>query len=151
MYKIGTATEKSACNLLNLKVWLPGMGSNHDNRNHRRICKLQSRQWSKMPESTRKTTTRTQLVHGDCACGFAPAVDGSQGEPRWFWESAALKRLASAVRFRPWPPCFQSLTNPKNRDLVTIGHNFWRVGVSLKPLYTTTLSNPTTGKSETSD
>ena len=36
-------------------------------------------------------------------------------------ESAALKRLASAVRFRPWPPCFQSLTVPFPNDLVPIG------------------------------
>ena len=40
------------------------MDSNHDNPNPRRICKLQSFQWSKMPEKARKTTTRTQLVHG---------------------------------------------------------------------------------------
>src|ERR1017187_8314505 len=26
-----------------------------------------------------------------------------------FWESAALKRLASAVRFRPWPPHSKAL------------------------------------------
>ena len=34
---------------------------------------------------------------------------------------AALKRLASAVRFRPWPPCFQPLTASSFRDLVPIG------------------------------
>jgi hypothetical protein len=30
LYKIGTAPPKTACNLLNQKVWLPGMGSNHE-------------------------------------------------------------------------------------------------------------------------
>jgi hypothetical protein len=30
LYKIGTATEKVACKLLKQKVWLPGMGSNHE-------------------------------------------------------------------------------------------------------------------------
>ena len=36
---------------------------------------------------------------------------------------AALKRLASAVRFRPWPPCFQQLTDTPFRVLVPIGSN----------------------------
>ena len=40
------------------------MGSNHDNTKQRRICNLQSFQWSKMPVWTRNTITRTQLVHG---------------------------------------------------------------------------------------
>jgi len=31
-------------------------------------------------------------------------------------DQTALKRLASAVRFRPWPPCFQLLTDlPRKR------------------------------------
>ena len=30
LYKIGTATDKNANNLLKQKVWLPGMGSNHE-------------------------------------------------------------------------------------------------------------------------
>jgi DNA invertase Pin-like site-specific DNA recombinase len=46
-----------------LEIWLPGMDSNHDNRNQRRMCKLQSLQWSRMPYWTRKTAARTQLVH----------------------------------------------------------------------------------------
>jgi len=52
---------------LKLKNWLPGMDSNHDSPKQRRICKFQSFQWSKMPDWTRRTDTRTQLVHGDCA------------------------------------------------------------------------------------
>jgi hypothetical protein len=63
LYKIGTAPEKSACKLIQ-KVWLPGMGSNHDNLKQHRIYKLQTFQWSKMPHWTRKAATRTQLVHG---------------------------------------------------------------------------------------
>jgi hypothetical protein len=47
-----------------LGIWLPGMDSNHDNIKQRRICNLQSFQWSKMPVWTRNTITRTQLVHG---------------------------------------------------------------------------------------
>jgi hypothetical protein len=47
-----------------LAVWLPGMDSNHDNHKRCRICNLQCFQWSKMPDWTRKTITRTQLVHG---------------------------------------------------------------------------------------
>ena len=30
LYKIGTASRKIASNILNIKVWLPGMGSNHE-------------------------------------------------------------------------------------------------------------------------
>ena len=40
------------------------MGSNHDNIKQRRICNLQSFQWSKMADWTRKTISRTQLVYG---------------------------------------------------------------------------------------
>jgi hypothetical protein len=47
-----------------IENWLPGVGSNHDNLKERRICKLQGFQWSRMPDWTRKTRTRTQLVHG---------------------------------------------------------------------------------------
>src|SRR5215472_1232594 len=38
-----------------------------------------------------------------------PLVDRDLARQAVFevWMSAALKRLASAVRFRPWPPCFQ--------------------------------------------
>jgi len=43
---------------------LHGMDSNRDNHNQCRMCKLQTIQWSKMPDWTRKITTRTQLVHG---------------------------------------------------------------------------------------
>ena len=46
------------------RLWLPGMDSNHDKNNLRGMCKLQTLQWSKMPHWTRKTNTRTQLVHG---------------------------------------------------------------------------------------
>ena len=46
------------------QIWLPGMDSNHDYYKIRRIYKLQSFQWSKMPNWTRKPVTRTQLVHG---------------------------------------------------------------------------------------
>jgi len=48
--------------------WLPGMDSNHDNNNLGKICKLQAFQWSKMPHWTKKTATRTQLVHGLAFC-----------------------------------------------------------------------------------
>jgi hypothetical protein len=34
------------------------------------------------------------------------------------WQSAALKRLASAVRFRPWPPQIQQLTSTTEPDSV---------------------------------
>src|SRR5215472_13961101 len=37
---------------------------------------------------------------------------------RWGWLTTALKRLASAVRFRPWPPCFQALTSAQNLNRV---------------------------------
>jgi hypothetical protein len=43
----------------NFENWLPGMDSNHDKNNSRRMCKLQNLQWSKMPHWTRKTNTRT--------------------------------------------------------------------------------------------
>jgi hypothetical protein len=43
----------------NSEIWLPGMDSNHNKDNSRRMCKLQSFQWSKMPHWTRKTGTRT--------------------------------------------------------------------------------------------
>jgi hypothetical protein len=46
-----------------LEIWLPGMDSTHDNIKQCRIYNLQTLQWSKMPDWTRKTTTRTQLVH----------------------------------------------------------------------------------------
>jgi hypothetical protein len=49
---------------------------------------------------------------------------------RWERARPALKRLASAVRFRPWPPCFQTLTNPRNPDLVPIGPNSARKDLS---------------------
>jgi site-specific DNA recombinase len=45
-------------------IWLPGMDSNHDKANARRICNLQIPQRPRMPQWSRKTTTRTQLVHG---------------------------------------------------------------------------------------
>jgi hypothetical protein len=41
------------------EIWLPGMDSNHDKNNYRRMCTLQSFQWSKMPHWTRRTGTRT--------------------------------------------------------------------------------------------
>ena len=44
------------------------MGSNHDKHKQLRFCNLQSLQWSKMPDWARKTTTRTQLVHGLAFC-----------------------------------------------------------------------------------
>ena len=50
------STENEGC--------LPGLDSNHDNLKQHGICNLQSLQWSKMPHWTRKTSTRTQLVHG---------------------------------------------------------------------------------------
>jgi hypothetical protein len=77
---------KKPCILLNLKAWLPGMDSNHDNHNPHRICKLRSFQWSKMPEKTRKTTTRTQLVHG--RIDPATPVTGSRvSDLGWSWGS----------------------------------------------------------------
>jgi hypothetical protein len=36
---------------------------------------------------------------------------------RWL---SALKRLASAVRFRPWPPCFQHLTDLPNPGFIPL-------------------------------
>jgi len=39
----------------------------------------------------------------------------------------ALKRLASAVQLRPWPPCFQRLASHKNRILGAIR------GISTRP------------------
>src|SRR5215468_3152857 len=33
-------------------------------------------------------------------------------------KTTVLKRLASAVQLRPWPPCFQSVSSPKNRKAV---------------------------------
>ena len=35
----------------------------------------------------------------------------------------ALKRLASAVQLRPWPPYFQSVASCSPGHLVTVGHN----------------------------
>ena len=40
-----------------------------------------------------------------------------------FWLRPALKRLAAAVRFRPWPPRFQRLTETLLRVLVPIDSN----------------------------
>jgi len=40
------------------------MDSNHDNLQENEIYKLQTSQWSRMRHWTRKTITRTQLVHG---------------------------------------------------------------------------------------
>src|SRR5215472_10871689 len=37
-------------------------------------------------------------------------------------DSYRLKRLASAVRFRPWPPCFQSLADPSKPIYVPKRH-----------------------------
>jgi hypothetical protein len=34
-----------------------------------------------------------------------------------------LKRLASAVQLRPWPPCFQSLACPESGSVAAIGCN----------------------------
>ena len=64
LYKIGTASRKIPCKILKLKVWLPGMGSNHDKPKKRRICNVQIPQRPRMPQWTRKTTTRTPSVHG---------------------------------------------------------------------------------------
>jgi hypothetical protein len=47
-----------------IEIWLPGMDSNHDKLKRPRVCNLQGFQWSKMPDWTRKTLTRTRLVHG---------------------------------------------------------------------------------------
>src|SRR5215468_7614773 len=33
-------------------------------------------------------------------------------------KTTVLKRLASAVQLRPWPPCFQSFTSTANLNLV---------------------------------
>jgi len=35
-------------------------------------------------------------------------------------QTTALKRLASAVQLRPWPPCFQSLTFARQSQPVPI-------------------------------
>jgi hypothetical protein len=56
--------------------WLPGMDSNHDNLKQHRICNLQTLQWSKMPDWTRKTGTRTQLVHGRIIAAAPSLVPG---------------------------------------------------------------------------
>ena len=38
-------------------------------------------------------------------------------------DRTALKRLASAVRFRPWPPCFQLVTASQNPKFVPFCSN----------------------------
>ena len=50
--------------MLENKRWLPGVGSNHYTANMYRIYNLQILKRSRMPCWTRKTGTRTQLVHG---------------------------------------------------------------------------------------
>jgi hypothetical protein len=55
----GTQLVHGILQVLEKKGWLPGVGSNHDKNNQCRLCKLQSSQWSKMPDWTRKTNTRT--------------------------------------------------------------------------------------------
>src|SRR5439155_8446483 len=54
------------------KGWLPGMDSNHDKPKERRICNLQISQRPRMPQWTRKTTTRTPSVHGTRSSRCAP-------------------------------------------------------------------------------
>ena len=56
-----------------IEDWLPGMDSNHDKTNLRRICNLQISKRPRMPHWTRKTTTRTQVVHRDLK-EFAQAI-----------------------------------------------------------------------------
>ena len=77
--------------------WLPGMDSNHDNRKLRGICKLQRIQWSKRPDWTRKTSTRTQLVHGrPSPVTAAPMSDcgrswGSGHQAKSPWRSGSFR------------------------------------------------------------
>jgi hypothetical protein len=57
-------SKKYAAGASQRGMWLPGMDSNHDNIKLPIMCNLQALQWSKMPNWTRSTTIRTQLVHG---------------------------------------------------------------------------------------
>ena len=72
------------------------MASNHDNRKERRICKLQDFQWSRMPDWTRRTTTRTQLIHGRNRTG-RPVTSSRMSDGGELWGSGrqAKSRLQS--------------------------------------------------------
>ena len=48
--------------------------------------------------------------HINCTCGDATVCLFGVSSMTYDWKKPALKRLASAVQLRPWPPYFQSLT-----------------------------------------
>ena len=73
-----------------------------------------------------KKPRQSQFANGANAvpsCGYNDLADLVE---------AALKRLASAVRFRPWPPCFRESYKPPETQFHSISfQNFWSAGMSL--------------------
>jgi hypothetical protein len=45
-------------------------------------------------------------------------IDFRSFQTSYLYRQAALKRLASAVQLRPWPPCFQSVSSVPNLNSV---------------------------------
>jgi hypothetical protein len=108
LYKIGTAPEKIAYNLLKQKVWLPGMGSNHEVDKILKSRKLLILQMGRSRQKHQKQASGTKSVQkflapnlariwlqsfcGRTLVGFVPAL-------------STVKRSPASCRSRPSAIC----------------------------------------------